>query len=303
MVLAIDHRANLLDALNRTAPRPLSEEEFAGFKNLVISALAGESSAVLTDPAYGIGVGVASRAISGRVGLLAPIEVTNYDLNPGQRSIEFIPDWSVSKIKRMGGDGVKLLLPYHPDAESAQEKLAIVRLLVDQCAQQDIPLFLEPIPYALDPGASLSTQELRQVSVEMARTFCAMGVDILKMLFPVNTDQDTDETTWTNACQELDAACSVPWVILSAGVNYDTFERQARIACQAGASGVIVGRALWNEAVQLQGNERVHFLATTAQHRIQTLATICRESAVPWFQRVQAPKAGLEWYTQYPATS
>jgi len=213
VVLAIDHRANLLDALNRTAPRPLSEEEFAGFKNLVISALAGESSAVLTDPAYGIGVGVASRAISGRVGLLAPIEVTNYDLNPGQRSIEFIPDWSVSKIKRMGGDGVKLLLPYHPDAESAQEKLAIVRLLVDQCAQQDIPLFLEPIPYALDPGASLSTQELRQVSVEMARTFCAMGVDILKMLFPVNTDQDTDETTWTNACQELDAACSVPWVI------------------------------------------------------------------------------------------
>src|SRR5262249_38663226 len=163
-------------------------------------------SAVLTDPGFGIGAGIASRAINGRIGLLAPVEVTNYDLHPSRRDVEFIPNWAVSKIKRVGGAGVKLLLPYHPAADTAQKKQDIVRSLVEQCAEQDIPLFLEPVPYSLDPDKTLSTLELRHISVEMAHTFSATGVDVLKLLFPVDASQDSDVDTWLAACRELDAA-------------------------------------------------------------------------------------------------
>jgi tagatose-1,6-bisphosphate aldolase len=299
VVLAIDHRANLLDKLNQHAPQPLDDAAFSAFKQAIINALLPEGSAVLTDPAYGIGVGVADHKIGGSAGLLAPIEVTDYDLHPGKRPINFIPNWSVAKIKRMGGDGVKLLLPYHPEAHNSAEKDAIVQKVVAECNQHDIPFFLEPIACSLDPEKPLSNPELRQVVVDMAKTFSAMGVDILKMEFPVDAKQSDDEAEWISACVELDAACTVPWALLSAGVNYETFARQARIACQAGASGVIVGRAVWSEAVAYQGEARMEFINTIARQRMREMAQICVEYATPWFQRVSAPDSSFDWYESY----
>ena len=38
---------------------------------------------------------------------------------------------------------------------------------------------------------------------------------------------------------------AVPWVLLSGGVPFETFFRQTQVACEAGASGVMVGRAVW----------------------------------------------------------
>ena len=57
----------------------------------------------------------------------------------------------MEKIKRVGGDGVKLLLPYHPEAENAPEKRAMVAELVETCTRHDIPFFLEPTPIRLIP--------------------------------------------------------------------------------------------------------------------------------------------------------
>src|SRR5258708_9097630 len=78
VMLAIDHRANLREQLDKYAESPLTDIEFVAFKQEVICALSSESSALLTDPTYGIGPGIASRAIRGQVGLLAPLEVTDY---------------------------------------------------------------------------------------------------------------------------------------------------------------------------------------------------------------------------------
>jgi len=142
----------------------------------------------------------------------------------------------------------------------------------------------------------LSTAELLDVVLEMATTFSAMGVDVLKMQFPVDAKQSNDENEWLSACKKLDEACNVPWALLSAGVTYDTFERQAKVACSAGASGVIVGRAVWAEAVDLQGDARVKFLRTTAKHRMGTLAQICADHAQPWFERVATPDNHVSWY-------
>src|SRR5579863_2876529 len=78
VILAIDHRQILLDELNRHAAHPLSDAEFAAFKQEVMESLAAGVSGMLTDPAYGLGSGIPNRIIPGNVGLLAPLEVTDY---------------------------------------------------------------------------------------------------------------------------------------------------------------------------------------------------------------------------------
>jgi tagatose 1,6-diphosphate aldolase len=299
VVLAIDHRANLLERLNQHAPQPLTDADFVTFKQTIVRALAPSTSGVLVDPAYGIGAGIASGTVDGHRGLLSPIEITDYALHPSKRAVNLIPSWSVEKIKKIGGDGVKLLLPYHPAAQDVAVKQAIVEEIVAACAQLDLPFFLEPIAYSLDPTRPLSNPELQQVVVEMAQTFSAMGVDILKLQFPLDVKQNNDHQHWLMACRAVDAACTVPWALLSAGVDYATFVDQARIACEAGASGVIVGRAVWAEAVTLQGEARNQFVMGIAQDRIRELAAICAAHATPWIDCVPALDVAIDWYTAY----
>ena len=91
----------------------------------------------------------------------------------------------------------------------------------------------------------LPNDELRRVVIESARTFSQMGIDVLKTPFPLDVAHEPDEAVWRAALAELNEACRVPWALLSAGVDYPTFRRQAELACEAGASGVIAGRAIW----------------------------------------------------------
>jgi tagatose 1,6-diphosphate aldolase len=287
VILAIDHRANLLEKLNETAGRSLGDEEFTAFKQLVLKTLCPFASAVLTDPEFGIKAGVASRVIRGQMGLLSPIEITNYELHPSKREMEFIPNWSVAQIKAVAGDGVKLLLPYHPKAANVRQKYEVVQRLVEECRQADIPFFLEPIAYALDVDGQLSNAELLEISLEMATRFSAMGVDILKLAFPVDAKQSMDEQEWLDACHAVTKASRVPWALLSGGSSYEIFRKQSEIACRAGASGVIVGRAVWDGAVTSEGAERESFLKTRARERMEELALICQNHARAWFETVK----------------
>lgn len=295
-ILALDHRSNLLENLNTYAPAPLTDEQFAGFKMQLIEHILPPASGILADPGSAIGKGIAHRIIGGHQGIIAPIEVTDYDIHPSKRDLNWIPDWSIAKLKQIGGAGVKMLLPYHPSADNAGHKRNIVQQTIAECAKYDIPFFLEPIAYSLDPEKPLPNPELLQVVLDMAETFSAMGVDVLKMQFPVDAKQSSDEDEWRIACEKLDALCPIPWALLSAGVTYDVFEKQAEIACIAGASGVIVGRAIWSDAVKLQGEARVTFLKTTARDRMEKLVQLCADYATPWFDRVEAPANDVLWY-------
>jgi tagatose-1,6-bisphosphate aldolase len=295
-ILAIDHRANLVSQLQKHHPN-LTDADATAFKRDVLRHLLPEASAVLTDPGYGMPPLIAE-GLLGQAGLLAPLEVTNYSLHPRDRITTFIEGWSVEQIKRVGGTGVKLLLYYHPgDAALKAEKRTLVTRIVEACQHYQLPFFLEPIAYSLDSAEPLTVAEQRQVAVETAQTFSAMGVDVLKLEFPVNPVQEPDELVWAAACRDLDAACTVPWALLSAGVDYDTFARQARIACVNGASGVIVGRAIWAEALALMGSARIDWLQTTGVARMREMASICRESARDWRGRVAAPTMGDSWWT------
>jgi tagatose 1,6-diphosphate aldolase len=293
VVLAIDHRANLVADMRKH--HPTTDADVKAFKGDVLKHLSGIASAVLTDPDYGL-PSVIDGAVPRHVGLLAPLEVTDYTPHPSKRGIHFIPGWDVTALKHAGCSGAKLLIYYHPDALDAADKNAQVDRIIEQCQLLQVPLFLEPILYSLDPSRDLSNRERLDLATAAARHFSRRGVDILKLEFPINIIEVPDESNWANALEALNAACEVPWTLLSAGVSFDSFVRQAELACQAGASGVIAGRAIWMEAVKLTGEDRTRFLQTVGVERMQRLADVCRAQGKSWRQKSILSEFEDGWY-------
>lgn len=296
--LALDHRQNLRRALRPDAPSQVDGQELMRFKVEVTAALGDLATAVLLDPEYGAAQAVAAGALPGNVGLVVALEATGYEGEPGARRSRLLEGWDVSKAKRMGANMVKLLVYYHPEAPTAAETQALVDRVAAQCRTHDLPLMLEVLCYSLDPKRPLSPSERRRAVLAAARDLVGPGVDLLKAEFPVDVRAEPDERLWAEACAELSAASPAPWIVLSAAVDYEVYLRQVAVACRAGASGVAVGRAVWQEAAGLTGKAREAFLRTTARERLARLSGLCRSLARPVtrFYRAEAP---LDWYRRY----
>ncbi len=194
----------------------------------------------------------------------------------------------------MGASAVKLLVYYHPDSPTAGEIEDFTSTVAEECIKQDLVLMLEPLSYSMDETKKLSSDEKQYVVVETARRLTPLHVDVLKAEFPLNST-DMDESRWTDACREISSASVAPWILLSAAVEYETFLRQVSVACNAGASGIAVGRAVWKEAVALTGSERQIFLRRTAFHRLSRLTSLCHALARPYTEFYQAD-APFDWY-------
>jgi len=280
-ILAIDHRNNLRRALNPADPAAVSDEALVAFKQAVVAALAPAASAVLVDPEYGAAPVIAAGVLPGATGLILALERTGYTGERTARVSGLLPGWDAQRAVRSGADGVKLLVYYHPDAPTAPQIEALVRQVAASCLEAEIPLFLEPLSYSLDPAEPrLAPPERRRVVVETARRLTAIpGVDVLKAEFPLDVQSIPDEAGWLEACRELSEASQVPWVLLSGGADFQTYLHQAAAAARAGASGVAVGRAVWQEATELPPERRAEFLNTVARERMARVTALCQALA------------------------
>lgn len=290
--LALDHRQNL----RKANPAFMDDAELSRFKLDVTKALAHRATAVLLDPEVSAAQAVASRAIP-NVGLVVAVESTGYTGDATARHAQIIPGWSVEKAKRMGASAIKLLVYYHPDSPTAKEVEDFTAKVAEDCARHDLALMLEPLSYSLDENKKLSSEEKRYVVVETAKRLTPLNVDILKAEFPLGAEE-TDSKVWVEACAEISSASIVPWILLSAAVDYETFLRQVTVACNAGASGIAVGRAVWKEAVTMSSDERLNFLRTTAKYRLSRLTSLCHALAKPFTDFYQAD-APFDWYKTY----
>jgi len=292
--LALDHRQNL----RKANPAFANNGELSRFKIDVTSALAEEATAVLLDPEVSAAQAIAQHAIPKGVGLVVALESTGYSGDATARHTQIIPGWSVEKAKRMGASAVKLLVYYHPDSSTAKEIEEFTSMVAEDCKKYDLVLMLEPLSYSLNENKKLNSEEKRYVVVETARRLTPLNVDILKAEFPLDIN-DIDESKWMEACIEVSSASITPWILLSAAVDYETYLRQVTVACNAGASGIAVGRAVWKEAVEMAPNARVNFLQTVAQERLSRLTALCRALAKPWMEFYLASQLDSHWYADY----
>ncbi len=291
--LALDHRQNL----RKANPEFVDDAKLSSFKLDVVSNLARQATAVLLDPEVSAAQAIAAHALPGNVGLVTALESTGYKGDATARKAKIIPGWSVEKAKRMGASAIKLLVYYHPESEAARETEDFVSAVAHDCQNLDLVLMLEPLSYSLQENTKLSSEEKRRVVVETARRLTPLGIDILKAEFPLDI-HDPDESRWAAACREISDASVTPWILLSAAVDYETFVRQVATACNAGASGIAVGRAVWQEAVTMGITERNEFLRTVAAERLIRLTSLCTALAKPFTESYQA-QAPFDWYKSY----
>ncbi len=298
-MLALDHRGSLRKALNPAAPTDVPFQALVDLKVLLTRALSPYASAVLLDPIYGAAQAIGQGALPGSVGLIVSLEASGYEGEPSARRTALIPHWDVAKIRRMGASAVKLLLYYRPDVPTAREQEALVESVGESCRIHDIPFLLEPLSYAIDPAAPKGSEAFARVRPllvhDMARHLVPLGVDVLKAELPADLQYESAEAALDH-CRRLSDAIEVPWVLLSAAVDYELFRRQVEIACRGGASGFLAGRAIWQEITQLPPGEWEQFASTVAADRLRALAEIANAEARPYRPVVRVPEDWLETY-------
>ena len=299
-VLALDHRNNLRHALNPIHPELVSNTSLSEFKMEVTEALAPHASAVLLDPEVGAFQAVTSGSLLGSVGLVVALEATGYTGETSARESCILDSWGVEKAKRMGADAVKLLVYYHPDSQKASEIENLVAHTAEVCKKFEMFFMLEPLSYSIVPSEKkVSGVNRKHVVIETARRLTACGGDILKAEFPLDINLFPDESAWVSACSELTETIHIPWVLLSASVDFETYFRQVEIACHSGASGVAVGRAVWKEATELDPKDRGGFLLGTAAERMQRITKLVDKQAAPFTKYYEPPEVNESTYRAY----
>ena len=301
-VLALDHRQNLRRELRPTDPDSVGQEEMVAFKRAVVRELGSAATGVLLDPEIGAAQSIVDGSLPAGCGLLVAIEATGYDGPSTARVSRVLDGWSVAKAKRLGASAAKLLVYYHPEATNAadQERLvagvaATAPRRTCRCSSNRCRSRSAGRPTARGRGAPEGRRGDGQTPDPPWRR-------LLKAEFPYDPEV-TDEGRWREACAELDEASRLPWVLLSGGVDDATFEAQVRVACDAGASGVLVGRSVWAEAATLAPAARAAFLRSTGRLRLGRLVDLVDELGRPWDARpgplVPTPEPGSGWYRGY----
>jgi tagatose 1,6-diphosphate aldolase len=304
---AMDHRHSLQHVMGEGTE--LSYEEMVERKLELCSQLAPHASAVLLDPVFGAAQCLARGVLPKSTGLVVSIEASGYGGGSEFRLTELLDGWDAGKIKRMGASAAKLLVYYRPDLiELANKLMDMVEAIGLECKQHDLPFVVEPLSYPIgeevrNPAHFAKVKE--QLVIKTARHITGLPIDVLKSEFPADLRYNKDRANLTDLCRQLDAASAVPWVVLSAAVDFEPFCQQVEIACQAGASGFLAGRAIWQEAMHIdKARERMKFLATVGADRLKKLNEIAAKYATPWYKKLGLTSDELaptseRWYQEY----
>jgi tagatose 1,6-diphosphate aldolase len=308
-ICAMDHRGSLQNLLEKEWGRKIEFQEMVEFKMELCAVMSPYASAILLDPIYGAAPGIARGVLPGNIGLLVSVEATGYEASSAGRITKLLEGWSVEKVKRMGGSAVKILVYYRSDLpDIAKQQLKTIDEVASDCIKHDLPFLVEPVAYPVkgEKADSAEFAERKPVLViETARQITELPIDVLKSEFPADLRYEKDEGKMFDYCSELNDVSKVPWVVLSAGVDYETFRQQVKIACKAGSSGFLGGRAIWQELVKFKDRgARTNFLRTTVVDRFKELADINSAFATPWFSKLGLKKNELavlneNWYTNY----
>jgi tagatose 1,6-diphosphate aldolase len=309
-MVALDQRPPMFEAIAQAKKITRDQVTYADVtsaKRLLVEALAPHCSSMLFDPNFAVPAAI--DLLPAHCGLIMTLEEHRVEDTPGGRKSRAIDNWSVAKIRAMGGDAVKVLAWYRPDASAdvlAHQK-RFVREIGEQCERNDIPYVLELLVYPFLGSANHTADyvespgKLPSLVIDSVREFAKpeYAVDLLKLESPLaaNSLPPRDGSAAANAAQaEFDAIGDIcreqriPWVLLSGGAAPDKFERVLQYAYAAGAGGFLAGRTIWLNAV------RSHFPDLAA-----VSSTLRRESVSVLDRLSQLTKAeAATWSASYP---
>jgi tagatose 1,6-diphosphate aldolase len=269
-MVALDQRPPMFDAIAQARKITRDQVTYADVtaaKRLLVEALAPHCSSMLFDPNFAVPAAI--DLMPARCGLIMTLEEHRVEETAGGRKSRVIENWSVAKIRAMGGDAVKVLAWYRPDADPAvnAHQKKFVREIGEECRRNDIPHVLELLVYPFLGSANHTADyiespgKLPALVIDSVREFAKpeYAVDLLKLESPLaaNDLPPRDGGVAATVAQgEFDAIgdiCDghgIPWVLLSGGAAHDKFERVLEYAYAAGAGGFLAGRTIWLDAVR-----------------------------------------------------
>jgi tagatose 1,6-diphosphate aldolase len=219
-VVAADQRTKLREARDG-AGLPADDVTLLDVKLDLVRALAPHAPAMLLDPEIGLPGAIDSGAFPARTGLIVSLERSGgIRADGGLRRAELLPDVGAAGVRRVGGTAAKLLVRLRADREDTDgENARIIRTAVADCAAHDLLLVVEALVYRLDDEDEAAFRAARAGLIRAAAELAeACGARYLKLEYPGDRA----------ACEAVTGALGVPWALLSAGVDHETFVGQTR---------------------------------------------------------------------------
>jgi len=278
-IIAFDQR-NTLRRMFSAVGIEATDQDMRDVKVEVTRALTPDATGILLDPQLGVGAVMDAGALNPSCGLLIAAEPTDRGDFEGEPRSYRIPEQDAAWVKSMGGHAVKVLVMMNPQREVrtgepdiTAETVDLVNAIVEDCRAQGIPSVIENLIFSPRGVETLSAAERERAIITSAELLTAVKPDLLKLEYPGSPE----------GCKRLSDVLTVPWAVLSAGVDFDVFEDVIKISCDdGGASGFIAGRSVWKEAVGLNQTERATFLSETARPRLLKLREAIAGRATPW---------------------
>lgn len=278
-IIAFDQR-NTLRRMFTAVGIEATDDDMREVKVEVTRALTPDATGILLDPQLGVGAVMGASALAPGCGLLVSAEPTDRGDFEGEPRSYRIPGQDAAWVREMGGHAVKYLVMMNPQREvragepdTTLETVELVRTINEDCRAAGLPSVIENLIYAPRGVEKLSPAQREEAIISSAILLQETNPDLLKLEYPGSPE----------GCRRLADALTVPWAVLSAGVDFDVFEDVIKISCdEGGASGFIAGRSVWKEAVGMVGAERDTFLREVARPRLITLREAISGRATPW---------------------
>lgn len=251
LMLALDHRESFKELINPQNPVDVQPEEVIKIKAQIIESLKDQFSGILIDIDYGL-----PAYKNKNKPFLLPVEKSGYKEVDEGRITELA--YLTNELKEKGASGIKLLLYFNPDRDAAKQQVKTAKKVAEDCVKENLPFFLEIVVYDSVPK--------QKTIVNSVKYFLKGGVypDVFKIGYPETAEN----------CQEITGILGeTPWILLTAGEDFEIFKSQLQVAIKNGCSGFLAGRALWKELFKLQEDKKEKFLQETLPKRF---AEICQ---------------------------
>jgi len=239
VTLAIDH----VKAMRSCIPGEVTSRELGVIKQELAAAC---NVSVLTDPEHGLETVRSSLAPHQKL----VVSIEDGDHAAPELAPRVLKGWDAAKIADSGAKAIKCFFWYEPGPEGKQARDFLANV-ARQCAAAKIPLIAEPILVEVTNGESEQGHSERLL--DTVRELNDFGAAALKLEFPGGRQASPEHGT--DISGQITELSAVPWYLLSQGVSFEVFQQQLAASMAGGASGCLVGRAVWGDLISSRGVE------------------------------------------------
>ncbi|MBL8575640.1 MAG: tagatose-bisphosphate aldolase [Mesorhizobium sp.] len=277
MVIACDQRGGMRTLLSADPAEQakIGNDVLGHTKADITSYLASRASCVLVDPICAVPQLVDDGIIDRSTALLIGLDASGWDTSPeGYRLSKLVEGIGARQVRALGGTGGKIMVYLRSDIPQANaHNIDILKQVIADFAQEDLLLVVEFLTYQVEGESKAEYQARIPELIQGGTKICLdLGSKVLKLPYPGSAESCAAVTRLSG---------NVPWAVLSAGVDHETFLTQVETAMANGASGVIAGRSLWKDCISLDRAVTRQKLETIAVPRLRELQAIIARHRAP----------------------